>query len=89
MKPPTKAQMNTNSKLTQPALSNGAAAIIFSTGQVRRWVGFNYNYREYISTNWQVIAEAVYEHYSNDIQDSPIARHDFESEIGFGLIYVF
>lgn len=54
-----------------------------------RSVGFNYNYREYISTNWQVIAEAVYEHYSNDIQDSPIARHDFESEIGFGLIYVF
>ena len=54
-----------------------------------RSVGFNYNYRQYLNENWQVFGEAVYEHYSSDIQDSPIARNDYEAEVGIGLIYVF
>ena len=54
-----------------------------------RSVGFNYNYRRYIAENWLVTAEAVYEHYSDDVQDSPIAREDYEAEVGIGLIYVF
>ncbi|MBY5991321.1 MipA/OmpV family protein [Ferrimonas balearica] len=54
-----------------------------------RSVGFNYNYRQYIAENWQIIGEAVYEYYSSDIQDSPIARSDYEAEIGIGFIYVF
>jgi outer membrane scaffolding protein for murein synthesis (MipA/OmpV family) len=54
-----------------------------------RSVGFNYNYRQYIAENWLIIGEAVYEHYSSDVQDSPIAREDYEAEVGIGLIYVF
>jgi outer membrane scaffolding protein for murein synthesis (MipA/OmpV family) len=54
-----------------------------------RSVGFNYHYRHYIDENWQIIGEAVYEHYSSDIQDSPIARNDYEAEVGIGFIYVF
>jgi outer membrane scaffolding protein for murein synthesis (MipA/OmpV family) len=54
-----------------------------------RSVGFNYNYRQYINENWQIFGEAVYEQYSRDIQDSPIARNDYEAEVGVGIIYVF
>lgn len=54
-----------------------------------RSVGFNYNYRHYIAKNWQIFGEAVYEHYSSDIKDSPIARNNFEAEVGIGFIYVF
>ena len=54
-----------------------------------RSVGFNYNYRHYIDENWQVFGEAVYERYSSDIEDSPIARNNYEAEVGVGFIYVF
>jgi outer membrane scaffolding protein for murein synthesis (MipA/OmpV family) len=54
-----------------------------------RSVGFNYNYRQYINENWQIFGEAVYEWYSSDIQDSPIARSNYEAEVGIGFIYVF
>ena len=54
-----------------------------------RSIGVNYNYRTYINPNWQIFGEALYEHYSSDIQDSPIARNDYEAEVGVGFIYVF
>jgi outer membrane protein len=54
-----------------------------------RSVGVNYNYRHYIKDNWQVFGEALYEHYSSDIQDSPIARSDYEAEVSIGVLYVF
>ena len=54
-----------------------------------RSVGFNYNYRQYIAENWQIFGELVYERYSSDIQDSPIARNNYEAEVGIGFIYVF
>ncbi|QDP00884.1 MipA/OmpV family protein [Thalassotalea sp. PS06] len=54
-----------------------------------RSIGFNYNYRHYINDNWQIFGEAVYEHYSGDIKDSPIARSDYEAEVGLGFIYIF
>jgi outer membrane protein len=54
-----------------------------------RSVGFNYNYRHYIDENWQIFGEAVYERYSSDIEDSPIARNNYEAEVGIGFIYVF
>ena len=54
-----------------------------------RSVGFNYNYRRYINENWQIFGEAVYERYSSDIADSPIARNNYEAEVGVGFIYVF
>ena len=54
-----------------------------------RSIGFNYNYRRYINENWQFFGEAVYEGYSSDIEDSPIARNNYEAEVGVGFIYVF
>jgi MipA family protein len=54
-----------------------------------RSIGFNYNYRNYITRNWQIIGEVLYEHYSSDIEDSPIARNNYEAEVGIGFIYVF
>jgi outer membrane scaffolding protein for murein synthesis (MipA/OmpV family) len=54
-----------------------------------RSVGFNYNYRHNINENWQIFGEAVYERYSGDIEDSPIARNNYEAEVGVGFIYVF
>ena len=54
-----------------------------------RSVGFNYNYRRYINENWQIFGEAVYERYSSDIEDSPVARNNYEAEVGIGIIYVF
>lgn len=54
-----------------------------------RSVGFNYNYRQYINDNWLVFGEAVYERYGSDIKDSPIARNNYEAEVGIGFIYIF
>lgn len=54
-----------------------------------RSIGFNYNYRHYINENWQIFGEAVYERYSSDIEDSPIARNNYEAEVGIGFIYIF
>ena len=54
-----------------------------------RSVGLNYIYRHYLSENWQIFGEAVYEHYGSDIKKSPIARSDYEAEVGVGFIYIF
>ncbi len=54
-----------------------------------RSIGFNYTYRSYINENWQIFGEVLYERYSSDIEDSPIARNNYEAEVGVGFIYVF
>lgn len=54
-----------------------------------RSFGVNYNYRHYLNENWQVFGEALYERYSSDIQESPIARSSYEAEVSVGFIYVF
>jgi MipA family protein len=54
-----------------------------------RSVGVNYNYRHYISKNWQVFGEALYERYSSDVRKSPIARSSFEAEVSIGFLYLF
>jgi outer membrane protein len=54
-----------------------------------RSFGVNYNYRHYISDKWQVFGEALYERYGSDVQDSPIARSNYEAEVSVGFIYVF
>ena len=54
-----------------------------------RSIGVHYNYRHYINDNWRIFGEALYERYSSDIADSPIARNNYEAEIGLGVIYVF
>lgn len=54
-----------------------------------RSIGINYNYRKYLNEHWQIFGEALYERYSSDIEDSPIARNNYEAEVGVGFIYVF
>lgn len=72
------AEQSASSGLNETHLSGGF-----------RSFGFNYNYRNYISQNWQIFGEVVYERYSSDIEVSPIARNNYEAEVGVGLIYVF
>lgn len=54
-----------------------------------RSVGLNYTFRYFVSDNWQIFGEALYEHFGSDVRDSPIARSDYEAEVGIGAIYVF
>jgi outer membrane protein len=54
-----------------------------------RSLGLNYNYRHSINENWQVFGEALYERFSSDVRDSPIARSDYEAEVSVGFIYIF
>jgi outer membrane scaffolding protein for murein synthesis (MipA/OmpV family) len=72
------AGQSTASGLRQTDLSGGF-----------RSIGFNLNHRSYINENWQVFGEVLYERYSSDIGDSPIARNNYEAEVGVGFIYVF
>lgn len=54
-----------------------------------RSIGINYNYRHNFSDHWQLFGEVLYEHYSDDIADSPVSRNDYEAEVGIGVVYVF
>jgi MipA family protein len=54
-----------------------------------RSVGLNYNYRYHINDHWQIFGEALYERYSSDVRESPIARSSYEAEVGLGFVYVF
>ncbi|MAD77453.1 MAG: structural protein MipA [Rheinheimera sp.] len=72
------AEQSAASGLNQTSLSGGL-----------RSFGLDYNYRHIVNNNWQIFAEALYEHYSSDVRSSPIARSSYEAEIGIGFIYVF
>ncbi|WP_165855845.1 MipA/OmpV family protein [Marinobacter sp. JSM 1782161] len=54
-----------------------------------RSIGANYNYRYNFTEHWQLFGEVLYEHYGDDIADSPVSRHNYEAEVGIGVIYVF
>ena len=54
-----------------------------------RSIGVDFNYRQYINENWQLYGEALFEYYSSDVRDSPIARSNYEAEVGIGFIYIF
>lgn len=69
------------------AAASGLAETNMSGGF--RSVGLHYNYRKYITKNWQLFAEVLYEHYGSDVRRSPIARKNFEGEVGIGFLYVF
>ncbi|MCC5824864.1 MipA/OmpV family protein [Alkalimonas sp.] len=71
----------------QQSLASGLNETRLSGGF--RSLGVNYNYRYIINDNWQIFGEALYEHYSSKVQDSPIARSKYEAEVGIGFIYVF
>lgn len=71
----------------QQSIDSGIPATDVDSGY--RSFGLNVNYRNYLSKNWQVFGEALYERYGGDVSDSPISRNDYEAEIGVGFIYVF
>jgi len=54
-----------------------------------RSFGLNINYRSYLNKRWQVFGEVLYERYGSDVSASPIARNNYEAEIGIGFIYIF
>jgi outer membrane scaffolding protein for murein synthesis (MipA/OmpV family) len=45
--------------------------------------------RRYLSDHIHIITQAGIELYSSDIQDSPIAREDYEAEVGLSAVYHF
>jgi outer membrane scaffolding protein for murein synthesis (MipA/OmpV family) len=54
-----------------------------------RSVGMTLTDRRYLSTHFHIITQAGVELYSEAIQDSPIARNDYETELGVSLLYHF
>lgn len=54
-----------------------------------RSVGMNYNFRYSAHENWQIYGEALFEYFADEVRESPIARSDYEAEIGVGFIYLF
>jgi len=71
----------------QQSIDSGLAETDVDSGY--RSTGVNVSYRNYLSANWQIFGEALYEAYGSDVSDSPISRNDYEAEIGVGFIYVF
>jgi outer membrane scaffolding protein for murein synthesis (MipA/OmpV family) len=45
--------------------------------------------RRHLTSNIHLIAQAGAELYSSEIQDSPVARQDYETEIGLSVVYHF
>jgi outer membrane scaffolding protein for murein synthesis (MipA/OmpV family) len=73
---------------------NSAQAITSGLNETRlsgglRSVGINYNFRDYLNDNWQIYGEALFEYFSTEVRESPIARSSYEAEIGVGVIYLF
>ncbi|MDH4006504.1 MAG: MipA/OmpV family protein [Desulfuromonadales bacterium] len=54
-----------------------------------RSVGVTLIDRRYLTKNIHFICKAGIEYYSSDIQDSPIARQDYEAEAGVSVVYHF
>lgn len=52
-----------------------------------RSVGVNLIHRREFQEKAQIVLEAGYEKYGSDISDSPIARQDYEVEIGVSVVY--
>lgn len=71
----------------QQAAASGLQETRMSGGL--RSIGIDYSYRHNINKNWQIFGEVLYEHFSDKVRNSPIARSDYETEIGIGFIYIF
>ncbi len=54
-----------------------------------RSIGINYNFRHYVHQHWQIYGEGLFEYFGSEVRDSPIARSNYEAEIGVGVIYLF
>lgn len=71
----------------EESLSSGLAATDLDGGY--RSVGLNLIDRRYLTKHIQIIAQGGVELYSSDIQGSPIAREDYEIELGISAVYQF
>lgn len=69
------------------AMASGLNETYLSGGL--RSVGVNYNFRNYVHANWQIYGEALFEYFGSEVRVSPIARSNYEAEIGVGFIYLF
>ncbi len=72
---------------TQQSMDSGIPQTDVDSGY--RSFGLDVNYRSYLNKRWQVFGEAFYERFGSDVSASPIARNNYEAEIGIGAIYVF
>jgi outer membrane scaffolding protein for murein synthesis (MipA/OmpV family) len=54
-----------------------------------RSTGINLIDRRYLTDHIHIVTQAGIELYSSDIQDSPIAREDYEAELGVAIVYHF
>ena len=54
-----------------------------------RSVGVQLVHRRYVTRRLHAIAQAGFEFYSSDIGDSPIARQDYEYELGLSVVWHF
>lgn len=52
-----------------------------------RSVGLNLVHRRDLGRNWQLVGTAGVELYSSDVRKSPIAREDYEAELGLTLLF--
>ena len=69
------------------AAASGLQEITIDSGY--RSTGLTYIYRQDMTENIHLVAQAGIEFYSSDIQESDIAREDYETEIGASLIWRF
>ena len=54
-----------------------------------RSIGINYNFRNYLNDDWQIYGEGLFEYFASEVRESPLARGNYEAEIGVGFIYLF
>ena len=71
----------------QESITSGLPATDLDGGF--RSIGLTALHRSYMSKKLMLMANATYEHYSGDIEDSPIAQQGYEYEIGVSLVYHF
>jgi outer membrane scaffolding protein for murein synthesis (MipA/OmpV family) len=69
------------------AVSSGLAETDLDGGY--RSTGLTLLHRRYLTRNLHLALQAGLELYSGEIQGSPIAREDFEAEIGLSILYHF
>lgn len=67
--------------------ASGLDAITLSGGL--RSIGIDYSFRHNLNEHWQLYGEVLFEYYSSEVRKSPIARSDYETEVGVGVIYLF
>ena len=71
----------------EESITSGLPATDLSGGY--RSVGLALVDRRYLTKHIQIITQGGFEYYSSDIRDSPIAREDYEVEVGISAVYQF